>query len=526
MTGVRSATDSVRAGEQVAQARVLVLGALAVEFAGTPVHVAGTHRRRLLALLASRPGHAVSVDAIVDALWGEDPPRSAAKTIQSHVMRLRRSLAEVGGDVLETVPGGYYRLNVEPAAVDAVRFEQLAADGRGELGRGNAASAVGSLRDALRLWRGPAYAEFRDADFALAEGARLSELRSAAVEDLAEAQLAIGAVATVVADLERLVVEEPGRERAWALLMQALYAAGRQQHALAAFRRARQALVEGFGIEPGSELRALEQRILDQDPTLPVTGERSMLPTTLRTSTPLVGRDAELATLRQAWAAAVSGSGSAVVLLGAVDSGRTRLAAELAAGVVDDGGRIEYVRGADGFGSLLADGVAAPALPGVVVDSVTDRCRRGPLLLVVDDAEWMPSTAVAAVEAVVDAAARLPIFVLLVADPSGGGPAVEALRRLQNTVTSRLLPLADEIIGRIVVADGVAAADAAPIVAMARGLPGVARREAAAWAESVASDRLHAAAASAIGALSAVRRGAGVDVRRGRPPRHCAGPAQ
>ena len=386
-------------------------------------------------MLASGPGRPVSVDTIVDALWGDDPPPSAAKTIQSHVMRLPRSLADAGGDVLETVPGGYYRLNVDPAAVDAVLFEELAADGRRELGAGNAVSAVERLEEAMLLWRGPAYAEFRDSEFALAEGARLSELRSAAEEDLADARLAIGEVATVVADLERLVVEEPGRERAWALLMRALYAGGRQQHALAAYRRARLALADGFGIEPGSELRALEQRILDQDPALAVAGERSLLPPALRASTPLVGREAELG-----GAPSVVGSRRCVA-----PAARLCYSAPSTVAAPDwppnspgasstTGGWVEYVRGADGFGALVRQAGGEPPLPGVVVDAVTDRCRRGPLLLVVDDAEWMPSAAVAAVEAVWRGRRQLPILVVLIADPSGGGPAIEALRRLPNAV--------------------------------------------------------------------------------------------
>ena len=338
----------------------------------------------------------VSIDVIVDALWGDDPPPSAGKTIQSHVMRLRRSLADVGSDVLETVPSGY-RLNVDPAAVDAERFMQMAAEGRRALDHGRVAVATGLLSEALELWRGPAYVEFRDAEFAVAEGVRLDELRLAAMEDLAEAELSTGAVATAVAELERLVVEDPGRERAWALLMQGLYAAGRQQQALGAFQRARRALAEQFGLEPGVELRDLERKILDQDPALPVAGERSLLPSALRSSSPFVGRIDELAELRQTWDGALRGSGRLGVVLGPVDSGRTRLVGELASAVVEQGGWVDYVRGADGFASLVTASSewipvagrgrrrghrSLPARPAAArrrrrrVDAV-DRCRRG-----------------------------------------------------------------------------------------------------------------------------------------------------
>ncbi len=135
------------AGED-GKARVLVLGPLVVEHAGRTVHVAGTHRRRLLALLASRAGQVVSVDAIVEALWAEDPPPTAAKTIQSHVARLRASLAGVGRDLIETMPGGY-RLSPAGVDVDADDFERLANEGQRRLATRDFTGASGSLTDAL-----------------------------------------------------------------------------------------------------------------------------------------------------------------------------------------------------------------------------------------------------------------------------------------------------------------------------------------------------------------------------------------
>ena len=140
--------------------RVLVLGPLVVESNAGSLHVAGSHRRRLLALLASRAGRVVPVDAIVDALWGDDPPPTAIKTIQSHVARLRGSFAVVDGELIETVRGGY-RLVIDPAAVDATVFERLAVGGRRRARlRASSPGAVGVLDEALALWRGPAYVEF------------------------------------------------------------------------------------------------------------------------------------------------------------------------------------------------------------------------------------------------------------------------------------------------------------------------------------------------------------------------------
>ena len=121
---------------------------------------------------------------------------------------------------------------------------------------------------ALALWRGPALSEFGDATFAIGDRVRLEERRLSATEDLAEARLGTSAATTVVPEMERVIAEHPGRERAWELLMRALYASGRQHDALAAYQRARVVLGDEFGLEPGHELRALEQRILEQDPTL------------------------------------------------------------------------------------------------------------------------------------------------------------------------------------------------------------------------------------------------------------------
>ena len=169
---------------------VSLLGSMQVEFDGQSIHVAGRQRRRLLALLASRPGRIVPVDVLVDAMWGDDPPPSAAKTVQSHVVRLRQSLA-VAGDPIETLPGGY-RLNIEPASSDVARFERLATDGAAELRLGHFAASTKLLEAALALWRGPALMEFGDVDFAVADRVHLEERRLVAMEDLAEARLGTG----------------------------------------------------------------------------------------------------------------------------------------------------------------------------------------------------------------------------------------------------------------------------------------------------------------------------------------------
>ena len=201
----------------------------------------------------------------------------------------------------------------------------------------------------LALWRGDAYGEFGDAGFAVGEVARLTELKWAAMEDIAEAQLEGGSFEVVTADVERVVVDQPGRERAWGLLIRALYPAGRQRDALAAYQRAHRALAEEFGLEPGHELRALERRVLEQDPALTVR-RAPLVPAALRRDVnPFTGRVRELAWLMDSWRATRAGTGQWRLLLGSVESGRTRLAAELAAVAIADGGQVMHVRGDEGF---------------------------------------------------------------------------------------------------------------------------------------------------------------------------------
>ena len=157
-----------RAGQAAAEGaavRVLVLGPLVIEHVGRTVHVAGTHRRRLLALLASRAGQVVAVDVIVEALWGDVPPPSASKTVQSHVARLRASLVAVGRDLIETTPGGY-RLPLRDVEVDVDAFERRATDGHRRLAAGDLTGAMVVLSDALAEWRGVPYTDFPDVECA------------------------------------------------------------------------------------------------------------------------------------------------------------------------------------------------------------------------------------------------------------------------------------------------------------------------------------------------------------------------
>ncbi len=239
---------------------VRLLGPIEVAVAGRTVEVASAKQRALLAALALSPGATVSTDRLLTLLWGDDPPSSARMTLRSLVYRLRRMLADGGGEDAPSrllARGTGYVLDLDPDAVDAVRFEREAATVDGD-----------SLAGALDLWRGPALGGDAGSPALEAVARRLEELRLATVEKLVEAELAAGRPAEAAARLEVHVAEHPLRERAWGQLMVALYRLGRQNEALAAYQRIRTILADELGIEPNPELRDLESAVLQQRPSL------------------------------------------------------------------------------------------------------------------------------------------------------------------------------------------------------------------------------------------------------------------
>ena len=238
-----------------------ILGPLEVVAGGRARALGGSRQRTLLALLLTRANEAVSRDRLIDELWGAEPPRTAANALHYHVSQLRKALAP--SDAIVTQEPGYL-IRVAPNELDLLRFEQLVDEAR----RTPPEIAARLLRQALALWRGPALADLANEPFAQAEILRLEELRLAALEHRFEADLALGRHGELVGELEALVREHPLRERLRGQLMRALYGAGRQAHALAAYRETRTLLVEELGIEPSAELQDLEKAILRQDPGL------------------------------------------------------------------------------------------------------------------------------------------------------------------------------------------------------------------------------------------------------------------
>jgi WD40 repeat protein/DNA-binding SARP family transcriptional activator len=229
----------------------------------------GPKQRAVLAHLLIRANEVVPAETLLDEIWGEEPPETARKIIQTYVSHLRKV---VGGDRLQgRAPG--YRLRVDPSELDAARFDALVREGRKML-PSDPAAAVGSFEDALALWRGPALAGLvADQPSLLAQSARLDEARLEAQEGRVEALLASGADARAVGDLEILLAQHPLRESLWGQLMLALYRQGRQADALAAYQRAREILADELGIDPSPELSRLHERVLHQDPGLDALGE-------------------------------------------------------------------------------------------------------------------------------------------------------------------------------------------------------------------------------------------------------------
>ena len=362
-----------------------LLGPVQVARAGRETGLGGPRPRAVLALLVLQAGRVVPAGRLVEEVWRGSPPPGAAKTLRSYVSRLRPVLAP---DAALEARGGGYVLSVDPGVVDAVRFEQLAGAGQEALGRGDPAAAAGWFGEALGLWRGPALAGMGEVEALAREAARLEELRLAAVEARIEADIGLGLHAEVTGELEALAGEHPLRERLWRLLVLALYRAERQADALAAYRRAREMLAGELGLEPGEELRRLEQAVLRQEVPAAPPPARGNLPAPL---TSFVGREQDLARVEE-----LLGRARLVTLTGTGGTGKTRLALEAGARMTG--------RFADGVWLAELAGVADPGLVGVqvmgalgvrqagsmpVLEALIWRLRPAELLLVLDNCEHL-----------------------------------------------------------------------------------------------------------------------------------------
>jgi predicted ATPase/DNA-binding SARP family transcriptional activator len=318
MHGPPPPSRTTRTGLGALQVRVLGLVEAVVD--GTPVRIAGRKPRALLAMLAMHPGQTLSVDRLIDGLWGDESPDSAANALQVYIGQLRRDLAAAGARV-RTV-GQAYELDVTPESVDALAFERAVEQAR------SASSDAGAWQGALNLWAGDPFANLPPAPFMTSLIARLTETRDLAVDERVEADLAQGRHHELIPELEASVADRPYRERTWRQLMLALYLDGRQADALATFRRAEAVLADELGLDPGPALAALEHAILNQDPALQPTRPAAIGIRLPEPPSRLVGRERELLEVR----AAVGGQ-RLTTLLGPGGVGKTRLAIEVGAGL-------------------------------------------------------------------------------------------------------------------------------------------------------------------------------------------------
>jgi predicted ATPase len=305
--------------------QIAVLGPLEVhDDAGRPVDVAGTRLRTLLTRLALDAGRPVAVSVLVDAVWGDDPPAEETNALQTLVSRLRRAIGDTGAVVQS--PAGY-RLAADPSDVDANRFERLAGEGAAALRRGAHREAGRRLAEALALWRGPALAD-TPADALAVYATRLEDLRLATVLDRIDADLDLTDPTALVPELEALAAEHPLHERLTGQLMRALGATGRQADALLAYERLRARLADELGVDPSAELQEIHLGLLRGElGTRASTSRRTNLKAQL---TSFVGRDDEVARIGKSLE-----QNRLVTLVGPGGAGKTRLAAEAAALIVD-----------------------------------------------------------------------------------------------------------------------------------------------------------------------------------------------
>jgi predicted ATPase/DNA-binding SARP family transcriptional activator len=360
---------------------IRLLGPFEVVAGGALAEVGGSKRQALLAMLALRQGRVVDVDALVEGLWGEELPAAPRNALHHHIARLRAALGE------SSIVGSADAYALTDAHVDAVRFEKLLADTRGALRDGDVRAASDAVAAALALWRGPALQGLTGTAWFAAEARRLETLHVDALEEQFEVALALGEHRELTPALRSALADNPFRERLWGQLMLALYRSGRQADALETFQEARRVLGDELGLEPGLELRRLQEAILAHDPAVaavPVDRRRrGNLPAL---STSFVGREDEL---RQV--TGLLGEHRLVTLTGPPGVGKSRLALEAARWVEHEFPEgiwlVDFARAGDAENAvrLLADAVDVRGADPLA--RVTSRLRDAGACIVFDACE-------------------------------------------------------------------------------------------------------------------------------------------
>jgi len=397
---------------------IKILGGVDAYVDGRSIALGGSKQRAVLAMLALRANRTVSADELIDGLWADRPPASAAKNVQLYVSRLRKALAAAGSDPEARIAtrGRAYELQLPEDAVDAARFEHLVERARREAEHGVAAD--GAARGALELWRGAPLADVAAEPFAAPEIRRLEELHLRAIELEIDAKLEAGRHAEAVGGLEALIAEHPLHERFHAQRMLALYRAGRQSEAIEAYRDAHRTLLAELGMEPGAKLRELQEAILRRDPALDPRPPPD-LPRQLEGGSPLLaGRDRELRGLRKRWHEAEAERSQVALVWGPGGIGKTRLASELAAELQRAGTAVIYAAGSGSPDATLA------AIRAAAENELST-------LLVLDDADDASPAVLDAAAALAERPRDRPLLLLVLHRDEEGPPAfADAAQRL------------------------------------------------------------------------------------------------
>jgi DNA-binding SARP family transcriptional activator len=445
--------------------RFCLLGPLEVGDEGRQHELPGRKPRALLALLLVHAPRVVPVDRIVDGLWGEVVPETAAKMVQIYVSGLRRALGPAL--IVTRAPG--YAIDLRGHELDLADLAALQTRGREEL-QHDAAAAARTLADALALWRGPALAEFEE-PFAQVEAARLEETRLGCLEERIAADLACGRHREVIGELEALVKAEPLRPRPVGQLMLALYRAGRHVEALDAYRRHREELDE-LGIDAPPQLRQLERRILQQDASLDLepsapAAAGAGAPRAQRAASRLLERDAPLAALVDAYRSAAHGAGRAVLVTGEPGIGKTTLVgrfvdelparARVLVGACDDlsiprplGPFLDLAdRASPAFAEAIAGGRPLHELQTLLLGELA--LAPAPTVLVIEDAHWADGASLDAIALVGRRIGSLPALLVVTYRAGEVSPAhplraaLAAIRADDSTVVE-LCPLSEEAV--------------------------------------------------------------------------------
>src|SRR5579875_123514 len=470
--------------------RFTVLGRIGLCIDDVETSVRGRRERAVLATLLAARRQVVSVDRLVDNVWGDRAPESAVGSLQVAISRLRsllesdRSPKATPRLLVSSGPG--YALLADPATVDAEVFTGLVDAAHNAMAEGDPAAAATFCEQALQLWGGPPYGEALDGELVAAEIARLQDVHLAAREISAEALLATGRQLLVTGELERLVAAHPFRERLWELYALALYRCGRQADALTALRRAREVLVDELGIDPSPSLQRLESDVLAQAPELDppdraIDAPRRSVPDGQTAAdvpvaaAPMVGRQDALAVLTEACTRIKSGTGQCVVVVGEPGIGKTRLVTELAATAIGDGMRVLWGRSHEAevspaywpwvpivralagtnpppeVAALLAPTAVLPALDADsaalrTYDAVTrllaEAAAERPLLVVLEDVHWADASSLRLLTYAAEVlAAQRVLLVVTVRPTAAPSEALEAARAALGRLSAGRVPL-------------------------------------------------------------------------------------